>query len=193
MGEAATFLEGFGLRLRDQMHHATAAPVRVGPAQALHVDLLARDRADDLWARHEDPPLGSEDDDVGESRAVRRSARGRAEHDGDLRHLARDARHRGKHAADAVKARDSLAQAGTPRVPDAHDGARVGEGAVVRRHDRAAAVLAHGPALHGRVGGECHDLSTVDRADADEHSTVVLGRDRAEGTRVEERLEAHTR
>jgi hypothetical protein len=88
---------------------------------------------------------------------------------------------------------NALAQAGASRVPDAHDGAGVGEGAVVRRHDRAAALLAHGPALHGRVGGERHDLGAVDRADADEDAAVVLGRDRAEGTRVEERLEAHTR
>ena len=189
--EASALLECLCLGLGHQVHDAAAPAVRVGTAEALHVDLLARDGADDLGTGDEDPALRSEDDDVRERGAVRRSARRGAEHDGNLRHLARDARHRGEDTADAVQAGDPLAQPRTAGVPDAHDGAGVSEGAVVRRDDGAAAPVAHGPALHGGIGREGDHLGAVDRPDPDEHAAVVFRRDRLEGAGIEERLEPH--
>ena len=191
--ETAALLQRLGLGLGHEVHDSAATPVRVGTAQALHVDLLARDGADDLGTGDENPALRAEDDDVGERGAVRRSARCRAEDDRDLRHLARDTCHGREDATDGVEAGHALAQARSSRVPDPHDRAGVGEGAVVRRHDGAAAFVAHGPALHGGIGREGDDLGAVHRTDPDEYAAIVLRSDRLEGAGIEECLEPHAR
>ena len=184
-------LEGGRLGVGGDVDDAAAPTVRLRAAEPLHVDVLAGDGADDLGTGDEDAPGRAEDDDVGERRSVGGAAGGGAEHHGDLRHLAGGARHRGEHAAHGVEAGDALAQARAAGVPQADDGCRVGEGAVVGGDDRAAAGVAHGPALHGRVGGEGDDVRAVRAADGGEHAAVVLRRDRGELAVVEERGQAH--
>ena len=103
------------LGLGDDVHDAGAPAVRLGAAEAQHVDVLAGDRADDVGAGDEDPALGAEDHDVGQRRAVRRAAGGRAEHDRDLRDLARGPGHRGEDPADRVQRHDALGAAGRRR------------------------------------------------------------------------------
>jgi hypothetical protein len=138
--------------------HDTAAPaVRLGAAETQHVDVLAGDRPDDVRAGDEDPSLGPEDDDVGERRAVRRAARRRAEHDRDLRDLARGLGHRLEDPADRVQREHALGQPGASGVPQPDDGDAVGHRAVVGVDDDPAADVAHRPAHDGRVGAERHD------------------------------------
>ena len=84
-GKGAASGQRLLLRVGEQMHHAGAPAVRLGASQPEHVDVLAGDRADHVGAGHEDPPLRSEDHDVGEGGAVRRAAGRRAEHHRDLR------------------------------------------------------------------------------------------------------------
>ena len=67
--EASALLQCLSLGVGHQVHDTAASAVRVGTAEALHVDLLARDGTDHLGPRHEDPPLRTEDDDVGQGRA----------------------------------------------------------------------------------------------------------------------------
>jgi len=59
--------------------------VRVRAAEALHVDLLAGDAADDVGAGDEDPPGRRQDDHIGQCGTVRGAAGRRAEHHGYLR------------------------------------------------------------------------------------------------------------
>ena len=193
MREATALLERFGLAVGNEMHDAAAPAVGVGAAEAFHVDLLASHGADDLGAGDEDAALGPEDDDVGEGGAVRCAACCGAQDDRDLRHLAGDARHGGEDATHGIETGNPLAQPCPAGVPDAHDGAGVGEGAVVGRDDRPATVAAHRPALDGGIRREGDDLCPIDRAHAHEHAAIILGSDGPEGSRVEERLEAYAR
>ena len=108
-------LERLGLGLGEDVDDAGAAAVRLGTAEAQHVDVLAGDRADDVGTGDEDPALGTEDDDVGEGRAVRRAAGGRAEHHGDLRDGAGGLRHHLEDAAHGVQGQHALGAAGRRR------------------------------------------------------------------------------
>ena len=84
-GQVAGALERLGLGVGEDVDDAGATPVRLGPAEAQHVDVLAGDRADDVGSGHEDAALGAEDDHVGEGGAVGRAAGGGTEDDRDLR------------------------------------------------------------------------------------------------------------
>lgn len=77
--EAAGTGERRVVRCRQQVGHA-AARVRSRTAEAIGVDDLAGDLAQNVRASDEQAPGGTHDDDVGECRAVCRAARGRAEH-----------------------------------------------------------------------------------------------------------------
>ena len=167
--------------------------MRLGSAEAQHVDVLAGDRADHVGAGHEDPALGAEDDDVGERRTVRRPAGRRAEHDGDLRHLAGGLRHRVEDLADRVQRQHALGEPGATGVPQPDDGCLVGERTLVGVDHHLAADLAHRPAHDGRVGAERHDMGAVDLADRREHPAVVVGRDQLERAVVEERRQPEVR
>ena len=114
-GDDPGALEGLLLGLGEDVDDAGAAAVRLGTAEAQHVDVLAGDRADDVRAGHEDPALGAEDDDVGERGAVRRAAGRRAEHDRDLRDLARGLGHHVEDPADGVQATARPRRAGRRR------------------------------------------------------------------------------
>ncbi len=190
-GQRAGLLERFRLGVGGDVDDAAAPAVRLGAAEPLHVDVLAGDRADDLRTGDEDAAGRAEDDDVGERRSVGGAAGCGAEHHGDLRHLARGARHGGEDAADGVEAGDALAQARAAGVPQADDGGRVGERAVVGGDDGAAAGVAHGAALHRRIGGEGDHVRAVGAADRGQHAAVVLGRDGGELAVVEERGQAY--
>ena len=160
--------------------------MRLGAAQAQRVDVLAGHRAHDVGAGDEDPALGAEDDDVGQRGAVRRAARGRAEHDRDLRHLAGRPGHDREDLADRVERDDALAQPGAAGVPEADDRAALGERAARRRQDHLAAGLAHRAALDGGVGAEGRRRGSVDATDRGEHPRVVLVGEQLDGARVEE-------
>ena len=98
--------------------------MRLGAAEAQRVDVLAGHRAHDVGTGDEDPALGAEDHDVGQRRAVRRAAGGRAEHHRDLRDLAGGAGHDREDLADGVQRDDALAQPRAAGVPQADDRAR---------------------------------------------------------------------
>ena len=152
--------------------------MRLGAAEPQHVDVLAGHRADDVGSGDEDPALGAEDDHVGQRRAVRRAAGRRAEHDRDLRDLARRLGHHLEDPADRVQREHTLGQPGAAGVPQADDRHPVGHRAVVGVDDDAAADVAHRAAHDGGVGAEDHDAAAVHPADRGEHPGVVLGRDR---------------
>ncbi len=175
------------------MYDAAASSVWIGATEALHVHLLAGDGTDDLRSGDENAAFGAENDDVGERRSIRGATGGRAQHHGDLRHLARDARHGGKDAPHRVEAGHALAQSRTTGVPDADNGTGVGEGSVIRRHDGAASGIAHRTALDGGVRREGDHLGAVDRPDTDEDAAIVLGSDWGESALVEEGFEAYAR
>jgi hypothetical protein len=92
-GRIAGSVQRLALGPGEDVHDAGPAAVRLRSTEAQHVDVLAGDRPDDVRAGDEDPALGAEDHDVGQRRPVGRAAGSRAEHDGDLRDLARRARH----------------------------------------------------------------------------------------------------
>ena len=121
------------------------------------------------------------------------AAGGRSEHHGDLGHLAGCTGHGREDAADAVEAEDALAQTCAAGVPQAHHGSGVREGAVIGGDDGAAAVVAHGAALHRRVRGERDDVRAVRAPDRRHHAAVVLGGDEGELTVVEELRQASPR
>ena len=120
--EFATTGEGIGLALGHDVHHARTTAVWFGAAEALHVDVFAGDRSHHLWPGHEDSSVGGEDHHVGERRPVGRAARGRAEHDRDLRNAPGGQRHGGEDAAHGIEAGHALAQARPAAVPEADDG-----------------------------------------------------------------------
>ena len=158
------------------MDDAAAPTVRLGTAEAQHVDVLAGDRADDVGAGDEDAALGAEDHDVGERRAVGRAAGGRAEHDRDLRDPSRDAGHDREDHADGVQALDALAQASAAGVPEPDDRYAVGKGATVGDEDHLAPADAHRAALDGRVGAEDDDGGAVRGAGRRDDAAVVARR-----------------
>ena len=114
-GDPAGAVERLALGLGEDVDDAGAAAVRLGSAEAQHVDVLAGDRADHVGAGHEDPALGAEDHDVGQGGAVGRAAGGRAEHDGDLRDLAGGLGHHLEDPADRVQRQHALGQPGAAR------------------------------------------------------------------------------
>ena len=60
-GDGAGAVERLLLGLGEDVHDAGATAVRLGAAEAQHVDVLAGDRADHVGAGDEDPALGAED------------------------------------------------------------------------------------------------------------------------------------
>ena len=146
------------------VHHAGAPAVRLGAAQALHVDLLAGDAAHDLGAGHEDATAAAHDDDVGQRRTVRGPAGGRPEHDRELRHPPGGADHRGEDLPDRVEGDHALGQPGAAGVPEADDRDPFPDREVDRVHDVVAAVGTHRAAHPGGVGGERDDGGAVDLA-----------------------------
>ena len=120
-GDAAGAVEGLSLGLGEDVDDAGATAVGLGSAEAEHVDVLAGHRADHVGAGDEDPALGAEDHDVGERRAVRRAAGGRAEHHGDLRDLAGGLGHHLEDPADGVQREHALGEPGAAGVPEADD------------------------------------------------------------------------
>ncbi len=136
------------------MDDAAAATVRLGAAEALHVDVFAGDRANDVGSGDEDPTVGTEDDDVGERRTVCRATGGGAEHDGDLRDASRRPGHDVEDLADGVQRDDALGEARTAGVPQADDRDLVGQRSRVGRQDDLAALGSHRAAHDGGVGGE---------------------------------------
>jgi hypothetical protein len=175
------------LGLGEDVHHSGATAVRLGTAEAQHVDVLAGDRPDHVGAGHEDPALRPEHHHVGERRAVRRPARRRAEDDRDLRDLAGGLGHRVEDLPDRVQRPDALRQPGAARVPEAHDRQAVGERPLVGAHHHLAADLAHRPAHDGGVGAERDDGGAVDSPGRGEHAAVVVLADEAQRPVVEER------
>src|SRR3546814_15850042 len=95
--------------------------VRLRPPEARHVDVLAGHRADHVRAGDEDAALRAEDHDVGQGRTIGGSARGRAEHDGDLRDPARRLGHDVEDLTHGVQGEESLGQAGAAGMPAPDD------------------------------------------------------------------------
>ena len=180
-----------GLGVGGDVHDAAAPTVRLGAAEALHVDVLAGDGTDDVGAGDEDSAGGTHDDDVGERRAVGGATRGGTEHDRDLWDAAGRPGHDGEHLADRVQGQDPLAQPRAAGVPEPDHRAVVCEGAGVRGQDDLAACGAHGAALDRRVGRERDGRRALDTTDAGEHAAVVLGGDDRERPGVEQRRHAH--
>src|SRR5215831_13679343 len=133
------------------MHDPGAAAVRFGPAEALHVDLLAGHAADHFGPGYEDPTTAAHDHDVGEGRAVRGAAGGRAEHDRDLRHPAGGPHHGREDLADSVEGDHALGQPGAAGVPQPDDRHPLADGRVDRVDDVLAALDAHGATHAQRV------------------------------------------
>jgi hypothetical protein len=98
----------FGLGSGGDVHDTAASPVGVGAAEGLHVDVLTSDAAHDVRAGDEDPPIRRHDHNVGQRRSVSGAARGRAEHDRELRNASGGSDHRGEHEADRVQRLDPL-------------------------------------------------------------------------------------
>ena len=175
-GDRAGPVERLALGLGEDVHDAGAAAVRLGAAEAQHVDVLAGDRADDVGAGDEDAALGAEDDHVGEGGTVGGAAGGGAEHDGDLRDDAGGLGHHLEDAAHGVQGQHALGEPGAAGVPQADDRHAVGDRAVVGVDDDAAADVAHRAAHDGGVAAEGDDRGAVDPADGGEHARVVVGR-----------------
>ena len=187
--EAAALADRVLLGVGEHVHDAGAAAVRLGPAEAKHVDVLAGDRADDVGAGDEDPALRPEDHRVGQRRTVGGTAGGGAEHDGDLRDLARRLRHRVEDQPDGLQRQHALGQPGAAGVPEPDDRRLVGHRPLVRLDHDLAALVAHRAAHHGGVGAEGDRVHAVDRADRSQHAAVVVVADQLERARVEERRE----
>ena len=163
---------------RDDVHHAGAPAVRLGAAEPLHVDVLAGDAAHHVGAGDEDPALVGQDHQVGQRRAVRGAAGGRAEHHRDLRHLA-DARViAAKIGADRVQALDALAQPGAAGVPQPDDRERrsPAPGRRRRRSPRSPREPIAPPWNFGSLANATAGMSSI-RPSADQHAA---GRRRAE-------------
>jgi hypothetical protein len=167
--------------------------VRLGAAEALHVDLLAGDAADHLGPGHEDPAGAAHHDDVGQRRPVGGTAGRGAEHDGDLRHPARRADHGREDLPDRVERDHALGQPGAAGVPQAEHRHALADRGVDRVHDVLAALGAQRPTHPGRVGGEGDHRGGVDLATGVEHPGVVTGSDQAQRAVVEERPQARLR
>ncbi len=181
-GPAEGVVDGLGEHVDDPR----AATVRLRSTETKGVDVLTRDRPDDVRPGDEDPPLRGEDDDVGECRPVGRATGGGADDDGDLGDLARGTGHDREDLADRVERDDPLGQARAARVPQAEDGHAVGEGPLVCGDDHLAPGDAHRAAHDRRVGGEDDDWLATDRAGRGEHARVVVLGDQLERALVEE-------
>jgi hypothetical protein len=186
VGQPPGLLDRGRLGVGRDVHDAGAPAVRLGAAEAQHVDVLAGDRADHVRTGDEDPSLRAEDHHVGQRRPVRRAAGRRAEHDGDLRDLARGLRHRVEDLADRVQAEHALGQPRATGVPQADDRQLLAPRHLVRRTDDLAALVAHRAAHHGRVGAERDDRRARDRAAHGEHAGQVVGGDQLERAGVEQ-------
>ena len=128
--------ERLALGLGQDVHHAGAPPVRLGPAEPQHVDVLAGHRPDHVRSGHEDPTFGAEHHDVGERGAVRRAAGRRAEDDRDLRDPARGLGHHAEDPADGVQRPHALGEPGAARVPQPEDRYAVGQRPLVGARPR---------------------------------------------------------
>ena len=175
------------------MNDAAAPPVRIGATEAQHVYFLPGHRTNHLRAGHENTTLGPEDDHIGQRRSVGRTTCGRAQYDRNLCHFSGDARHRGEHASNPVEAGDTFAQAGTAGVPDSYHRAGIGECSVVRGDDGSATYLAHGPALHRRIGREGDHRGTRHVARGHEDAAVIFWSDRSEGSVVKKGAQTYAR
>ena len=165
--------------------------MRLGAAEALHVDLLAGDAADHLGAGDEDPAGAAHDHDVGQRRAVRGAAGRRAEHDGDLRHPTGGPHHGREDLAHRVERDHTLGEAGAAGVPQADHRHPLPYREVDRLDDVLAALGAHRAAHPGGVGGERDHRRAVDLTAGAQHAGVVAARDRAQRAPVEQGPQAH--
>src|SRR3954452_20207785 len=75
-------------------------------------------------------------------------------------------------------------------MPDADDGCAAVEGDLVRIRNSNAALVPHGPALHGRVGGEDHDLDVLHASGCRHDSAACRRVQRAHGTLVAQPVDA---
>ena len=126
--------DGVGLVVGDDVHHAGSSAVSVGAAQPQHVDVLAGDRADHVRTGDEDPPIRSQDHDVGQGRSVRRAAGSETQHDRDLRDLARGLGHGVEDPADRMQRQHALGEPSATGVPDPDDRHPVPASTLVRLH-----------------------------------------------------------
>ena len=162
--------------------------MRLGAAEALHVDLLAGDAADHLGAGDEDPAGAAHDHDVGQRRAVRGAAGRRAEHHRDLRHPAGGPDHRREDLADRVERDHALGEPGAAGVPQADHRHPLADREVDRVDDVPAALGAHRAAHPGGVGGERDHRRAVDLARArPARRSRPRPRDQAQRAAVEQR------
>ena len=134
-------------------------------AERLEVDLLARDRLDDLGAGDEHVRgLLHHEDEVGHRGGVDRAARARAHDQRDLRDHARALDVADEHVAVGAERDDALLDPRAAGVVDADDraadlGRQVHDLDHLLAHD-----LAQRAAEHGEVLGEHADAAAVDRA-----------------------------
>ena len=158
----------------------------LGAAEPLHVDVLARHRAHDVWSGDEDAAVGAEDDDVGQRRPVGSAAGRGPEHDRDLRNAAGRPGHDVEDLAHRVQRDDAFGEPRAAGVPQADNGDLVGQGPCVRGHDDLAALGAHGAAHDRGVGREGDGMRAVHQAVTGEHAGVAVGGERHVRTVVEE-------
>jgi hypothetical protein len=173
------------------MHDAGAAAVRLWATQALHVDLLACDAANHFGARDEDPAPAAHDHDVGERRSVGRTAGGRPEHDGQLRHPTRGSHHGREDLTHRVQRDHTLGESRPTRVPQADHRYALPYREVDRLHDVLAALGSHRAAHPGGVSRERDHRRSIDLTAGAHHARVVAARDRAQRAPIDEGLQAH--
>lgn len=181
----------------------------VGAAEAVLGDLLAGHRLDDVRAGDEHlRGLADHEDEVGEGGAVGRAAGARAEHHRDLRDDAGGPGVALEDAAVAGEGGDALLDAGAGAVVQGDQRGTGRDGHVHDLVDLGGVGLAEGAAEDPEVVRVDEDRAALDRAPAgDDTVGVVLLRlqaeadgavapqllDLAEGTRVEQQLDALAR
>ena len=185
-GRIARDLQRFGVRCSGDVYDAAAAAVRVRAAEGLHVHVLAGDRADDVRPGDEHSAAGRHDHQVGQRRAVRGAAGGRAEHDRDLRHPAGGPDHRLEHQTYRVQRLDALGQPRAAGVPQPDDRHSLAHREVDRVDDVPAAFGAHRTAHHRGIGAEGDGRGTVDGAAGAEHAARVARAEQPHRVRVEQ-------
>ena len=153
---------GVGFVVGDDVAHPGLTVVGVRPAEGGHVDVLSGHAANNIGPGDEHPALRCHHDHIGQRGPVGRTARGEADHQGDLRDIAGGPDHRLEHQADRVQCLDTLGQSGATGVPDSDDRALLLDCEVVGVDDLAAAVHAHGTAHDGSVGAERNGAQAVD-------------------------------